>query len=247
MTKSHLWYNILYVLGVINKMVIVMDLESLRREQLLLQQKIHLDDMNTDDIKLIAGVDVAYFEKDNEEYGVCCIDIFDMSTFNFIEKETFVAKIDFPYIPGYLSYRELPIILGAYEKIKNKPDIFMLDGNGYLHQNNMGIATMFSLTTNEKSIGVAKSFYNFASVNFSLEDSVLSTSPIVIDNQIYGYAMRSRENCNPIFISPGNGISFENCIEIVKKCLSKESRIPIPTRIADLDTHIERKKLVLTR
>ena len=221
-----------------------MNLDKLKNEQILLKQKIDLTQININDIKLIAGVDVAYFQNDNVEYGVCCIDVFDMNTFELIEKESFVSKVKFPYIPGYLSYRELPIILGAYEKLKTKPDIFMLDGNGYLHQNHMGIATMFSLETNEKSIGVAKTFYNFAGINFSVSDKKLDTSPIIIDDQIYGYVMRSRINCNPIFISPGNGLSFENCIQIVKKCLNKESRIPIPTRMADLDTHAERIKLL---
>ena len=69
---------------------------------------------------------------------------------------------------------------------------------------------MFSLFTNEVSIGVAKTFYNFAKINFDVEDDFLSTTPIIINNELYGYAMRSRSNCNPIFISPGNYISFDN-------------------------------------
>lgn len=216
-------------------------------EENKLKQKINLQHTNIDNIKLIAGVDVAYYEKDNKEYGVCCIDVFDIDTFEVIEKETFECEIKTPYKPGYLAYRELPIILETYNKLKIKPDIFMLDGNGYLHHNHLGIATMFSLATNEKSIGVAKSFYNFSKTDFFVTEEVMSVSPIVIDNEIYGYVMRSRYNCKPIFISPGNGLSFENCIEIVKKCLNGESRIPIPTRIADLDTHIERKKILLKK
>ena len=224
-----------------------MELEQLKKEQIILQQKIDLQDINTNLIKTIAGVDVAYFKKNNNEYGVCFIDVFDINTFEIVEKQSYFSKVNFQYIPGYLSYRELPVIMGAYEKLKVKPDIFMLDGNGYLHQNHMGIATMFSLFTNEVSIGVAKTFYNFAKTNFNVEKNAPSIAPIVINNQIYGYAMRSRNNCKPIFISPGNNISFNNCIEVVKRCLNEESRIPIPTRIADLDTHSERKKLLLIK
>lgn len=224
-----------------------MNLERLKEEQILLQQKINLENINTNSIKLIAGVDVAYFKKEQTEYGVCCIDVFDINTFKLVEKQTFFSKVDFPYIPGYLSYRELPIIIGAYKKLKIKPDIFILDGNGYLHQNHMGIATMFSIFTNEISIGVAKTFYNFAKIDFNVDEDFLSTSPIIINNEIYGYVMRSRNNCKPIFISPGNNINFDNCIEVVKRCLNEESRIPIPIRMADLDTHLERKKLLLTK
>lgn len=224
-----------------------MDLERLKEEQILLQQKINLESINTNSIKLIAGVDVAYFEKEQIEYGVCCIDVFDINTFKLIEKQIYFSKVDFSYIPGYLSYRELPIIMGAYKKLKVRPDIFILDGNGYLHQNHMGIATMFSLFTNEISIGVAKTFYNFAKISFDIDKDFLSTSPIIINNEIYGYAMISRNNCKPIFISPGNNINFDNCIEAVKRCLNEESRLPIPIRMADLDTHLERKKLLLKK
>lgn len=223
-----------------------MNLEKkLEKEQTILYENFNLDEISIDSIKTIAGVDVAYFKKNDIEYGICCIDVFDMNTFKIIEKEIYFSIVDFPYIPGYLSYRELPLIIGAYKKLKNIPDIFMLDGNGYLHQNHMGIATRFSLETNQKSIGVAKTFYNFAKIQFSLGNDFLDTTPIIINNQIYGYAMRSRVNCKPIFISPGNNLGFQNCIEIVKKCLSNESRIPIPTRIADLDTHLERKKILV--
>ena len=176
-----------------------------------------MENINIDDVKLIAGVDVAYYEKDNKEYGVCCIDVFDIDTFEIIEKQTFECEIKIPYKPGYLAYRELPIILETYNKLKCKPDIFMLDGNGYLHHDHLGIATMFALATNEKCIGVAKTFYNFAKTDYHVGEEVMSTNPIIINNEVYGYVMRSRYNCKPIFISPGNGLSFENSIAVVKK------------------------------
>lgn len=222
-----------------------MDLDKLRGEQLSMQGKLDFNEININLVKTVAGIDAAYFKRDDIEYGVCCIDVFDIHTFEIIEKETYISTVNFPYIPGYLSYRELPLIIGAYKKLKTLPDVFILDGNGYLHQNHMGIATMFSLATNQKSIGVAKTFYNFAKIHFLLGNNFLDVEPIIIDNQIYGYAMRSRENCKPIFISPGNMLGFQNCIDIVKMCLNNESRIPIPTRIADLDTHLERKKVLI--
>ena len=95
-------------------------------------------------IKLIAGIDVAYYTKDNKEYGVCVIDVFDYATFNLVERQISVQKINYPYIPGSLYKRELPIIIDTYKKLNNKIDVYLLDGNGYLHQNHEGIATMFS-------------------------------------------------------------------------------------------------------
>lgn len=122
----------------------------------------------------------------------------------------------------------------------------MLDGNGYLHQTHNGIATAFSNRTGEKSIGVAKKFYNFSGVTYDLKDKKFSMAPIIINNEIYGYALRSRENSKPIFVSQGNGISLGESLEVVKACITDESRIPFPTRFADIDTRKERK-LILER
>lgn len=197
-------------------------------------------------IKLIAGIDVAYYTKDNKEYGVCVIDVFDYATFNLVERQISVQKINYPYIPGSLYKRELPIIIDIYKKLNNKIDVYLLDGNGYLHQNHEGIATMFSTETGEKSIGVAKTFYNFANIEYTLENKEFSITPIIIDNEIYGCALRSKENTKPVFVSVGGGLDLDEAVNIVKRCINNESRIPIPTRIADIDTRKERK-LILER
>ena len=221
----------------------MIDLEVLDNEQKILASQITLPKIDISKIETIAGIDTAYFEKDDKEYGVCCIDVFDINTFDVIEKVSAISEITFPYISGYLSYRELPVILNAYNKLKSKPDIFMLDGNGYMHPRHMGIATMFALNENVKSIGVAKTLFKFSSININLDKTLFSEVPIIINNELYGYAITTREGCNPIYVSPGNGISFENALDIVKKCIGKGSRIPIPTRVADIDTHSERKKV----
>lgn len=197
-------------------------------------------------IDLIGGIDVAYYTKNNKEYGVCVIDIFDFKNFELIEKQISIKEIQFQYKPGELAKREMPVIIETYKKITNKAGLYLLDGNGYLHQTHNGIATVFSKNTGEKSIGVAKTFYNFSQVTFELENKKFSTAPIIINNEIYGYALRSKENSKPIFISQGIGFSLKESLEIVKKCISDESRIPFPTRIADIDTRKERK-LILER
>ena len=108
------------------------------------------------------------------------------------------------------------------------------------------LATMFSTETGEKSIGVAKTFYNFANIEYTLENKEFSITPIIIDNEIYGCALRSKENTKPVFVSVGGGLDLDEAVNIVKRCINNESRIPIPTRIADIDTRKERK-LILER
>ena len=213
-----------------------------------LKRQICFREINVEEVSLIAGVDVAYANIDNIEYGICSILLFDFTSFELIDKVNSYVKVDAPYKPGMLGLHELPVIFDAYKKLSVIPDIFMLDGNGYLHKNHLGIATMFSCFTNVPSIGVAKSYYNVGEDKWEMPDnSIGSISYLKKDKEIYGVAMRSRVNCKPVYVSVGNYISLDNAIDITRRCLNDESRIPIPTRLADIDTHIERKKFVLRK
>ena len=124
-----------------------------------LKRKIVLkNSFNKIDINLVAGVDLAYWEIDNKQYGVCCIVIIDYNTKEIVEKVTSAGEINVPYVPGFLAFRELPLVIEASKKLVVEPDIFIFDGNGYLHFNHMGIATHASFFLNKPTIGVAKSY-----------------------------------------------------------------------------------------
>lgn len=190
----------------------------------------------------VAGVDLAYWKKDEDEYGVCCIVVLDISTKEVIESVYHIGKIDFPYIPGCLAFRELPLVLKTVEKLKSNPDIYIFDGNGYLHPRHMGIATHASIYLKKPTIGVAKSYYKIKDVDFIIPDNYEGAyTNIVIDNEIYGKVLRTHKNVKPIFISIGNYIDLETATKIIRSLVGKESHIPIPTRLADLETHKMRK------
>ncbi|MBW6411873.1 endonuclease V [Clostridium weizhouense] len=197
-----------------------------------------------DDIKTCAGVDLAYWIKDEEEYATCCIVIIDYKTKQVLEKVYSYGKVNAPYIPGYLAFRELPLIIKAVEKLKIEPDIFIFDGNGYLHFNHMGSATHASFFLNKPTIGVAKSYLKIKGTDFEMpKEEMGSYNDIIIEDEVYGRVLRSRSNVKPIFISCGNYIDLDTSTEIMINLLNKESRIPIPVRLADLETHIVREKL----
>ncbi len=221
------------------------ELEKLRLIQNSLRKYIDLKQVDVSSYKRVAGVDTAYVTIDGKEYGICCIEIFDLDSMQLLEQVTDYCVVQQEYIPGYFAFRELPVILNTLDKISIFPDIFMIDGNGYLHDNNMGIATMFSIYTNYPSIGVAKSFYRVKGATFEeVKDEVGATSAIEVNGECYGYVMRSRKGCKPIYVSPGNHIDFNSSLYLVNKCLNKDSRIPVPVRMADIETHKERKKLI---
>ncbi|WP_425447701.1 endonuclease V [Dethiothermospora halolimnae] len=195
-------------------------------------------------LKTIAGVDLAYWNMKDRQYGVCCIVIIDYNTKKVVEKVSSYGEIDIPYISGFLAFRELPLVIKAIEKLKLEPDIFMFDGNGYLHYNHMGIATHASFFINKPSIGVAKSYLKIGGVDFQMPtDNEGSYSDIIINKEVYGRALRTRKGVKPIFISCGNYIDLETSTEIVYNLINQESKLPISVRLADLETHKKRKEL----
>lgn len=211
-----------------------------------LRDKINLSDrINKSEIKTVAGVDLAYWKNENqEEYAVCCIVVIDCSTHEIIEKNQYSSKIEVPYVSGFLTFRELPLVLKTAEKLKVKPDIYMFDGNGYLHPRNMGIATHASFCLDTPSIGVAKTYFKVNNTDYTEPDSSAgSFTDIIIDGKIYGRALRTHDNIKPVFVSAGNYISLDTATEITLKLIDKESHIPIPTRLADLETHKARNIL----
>lgn len=210
-----------------------------------LRNKINLSDsFHLSEIKTVAGVDLAYWNHNHEEYAVCCIVVVDYRTHEVIERKQYSGKIEVPYIAGFLAFRELPLVLKAVEKLECSPDIYMFDGNGYLHPRNMGIATHASFYLNTSTIGVAKTYFRVENTDYTEPDSDAgSFTDIVISNKVYGRVLRTHDNVKPVFLSAGNNISLDTATEITLNLIDKESRIPIPTRLADLDTHEARRLL----
>lgn len=200
----------------------------------------------TNTINLCAGVDLAYWEKDDVQFAVCCIVVIDYQTKEVLEKVFAYDKITTPYIAGFLAFRELPLIIEAVKKLKLEPDIFIFDGNGYLHFNHMGIATHASFFLNKPTIGVAKSYLKIAGVDFDMPDNHEGAfTDIVIKEEVYGRVLRTTKNVKPIFVSCGNYIDLDTCTKITLNLVNQESRIPIPTRLADIETHRMRDELKL--
>lgn len=195
------------------------------------------------EIHLIAGVDIAYWKEKNIEYGVCCINITDFHTQKVIERVYEKGEIHFPYIPGFLAFRELPLVWKAAKKLKNQPDVYMFDGNGILHPRHMGLAVMASIFLEVPTLGVAKSYYKIGEEDFIMPKEMAgSTTDIRINGQLLGKVLRTHAGVKPVFVSVGNFMDLEQAIWIVQNLITKESRIPVPTREADLDTHKVRKQ-----
>lgn len=192
-----------------------------------------------------AGVDVAYWEINGIEYGVCCIVVLNYETKEVVEKVYSTGAVTNPYVPGYLAFRELPLVIKAARKITKIPDLFIFDGNGYLHPRHMGIATHASFFLDKPTIGVAKSYFKVPGADFKMPGNETgSYENIAVEHEIYGRVLRSHKNVKPIFISCGNYIDLKTTTDVILSLINDDSRVPIPVRLADLETKRMRREIL---
>lgn len=213
-----------------------------------LQKKIVLQNrIDLASVKTVAGIDLAYWKEADTEYAVCCIVVLKRESKQVVENKYAWGKIDVPYIPGCLAFRELPLILQTVKKLDILPDLYMFDGNGYLHPRHMGIATHASFYINKPTIGIAKSYYKMEGVDYIMPPNEKNAyTDIVIQGEVYGRVLRTLKNVRPVFVSTGNFIDLNTATDLVCDFIDSESHVPCPTRLADLETHKMRRKLKQT-
>ncbi|OPY22654.1 MAG: Endonuclease V [Methanobacterium sp. PtaU1.Bin242] len=176
-------------------------------------------------IKIIGGVDISF----KNDMARCAIVLLDFNNMEEIEKITYETKPKFPYISGFLAFREGPIILKAIKKLKNKPDILMFDGQGIAHPRCCGIASHIGVILNMPTIGVAKS--RLYGSYIEPENKKFKYTYLYNAKDKIGVVLRTKKNSKPIFISPGNLVNLTDCLYIIKKCITKY-KLPEPTHLA---------------
>ena len=222
-----------------------MEIEHLKGQQIELAKKLNLvDRIEVDKVRYVAGVDTTFLDPyKNPTIAISSIVVIDIRSFEITEKVFGKREIDSPYIPTFLAFRELPVILEAYEKLKTKADVFIIDGQGILHPRKMGIASHFGVITDTVSVGCGKKhlygdFQDPANKDLAYE---FVYDPKTAEK--IGYVLRSKKNTNPIFISPGNNISLESSLYVIIKTLDGY-KLPQPVRLAHNFLSEYRKKLL---
>ncbi len=221
--------------------------ESMEQEyiriQNALQAKIRIPDKLLTPVKTVAGVDLAYWKQEETEYAVCCIVVLDYHSHEVIEQKEYMDVVKVPYVPGCLAFRELPLFLGANRVLEQQPDIDFFDGSGYLHPRHMGLATHAGILLEKPTIGIAKSYYKIGNVDYLMpEDVQFAYTDIVIEGEVYGRVLRTHKGVKPLFLSMGNGIDLDEAMKFANAMVTRDSHIPLPTRMADIMTHEARKR-----
>ncbi len=204
------------------------NLEQLKLTQQQLAEQVNLTDDFNSSITLIGGTDVGF--EDEGKITRAAIVILTYPDFDVVEYHVARLKTEFPYIPGYLSFREYPALLSAWEQVEHKPDLLLVDGQGVAHPRRLGIASHLGLLLDMPTIGVAKKrlcgHYN------PLPKVAGQMTPLTDKQQQIGWVLQSKNNCNPLFISSGHRISQDSALKWVNLCL-RGYRLPEPTRWAD--------------
>lgn len=203
------------------------DIPGARDLQLQLAQQVITAD-HFGPIHTVAGTDVGFEQQGRITRAAVVL-------LRFPELEVIEYKIcrrptTFPYVPGYLSFREAPALLEALQQLSLAPDLLLCDGQGIAHPRRFGIACHLGVLTGIPAIGVAKS--RLLGSHREVANTKGSWQPLEDKGDIIGAVLRSRVNVKPIYISPGHNISLPSAINYVLDCLSRY-RLPETTRWAD--------------
>lgn len=213
------------------------------QEAIAIQQKLR------DEVKIeplgktptrIGGADISMNWHATESFGG--IVTLNYETLHVVDHAVAKGEINFPYIPGLLSFREVPLLVLAWQKLQIKPDVLVVDGFGIAHPRRIGIASHLGVTLGIPTIGCAKSVLTGTYEEPPQEKGAFT---YLYDRynktEILGVALRTKPRAKPVFISAGHLITLEESIEIMKHCMGAY-RIPEPTRWAHNTVNEYRKK-----
>ncbi|MEO0226174.1 MAG: deoxyribonuclease V [candidate division WOR-3 bacterium] len=202
------------------------DFRSLIQEQKRLARLVSLKRIDKG-IRFIGGADVGF---DNNG-GVGVIVVVEYGTLKMVDLAWAKGKITIPYIPTLLGFREVSLLIDAYQCLTIKPDVILVDGQGIAHPRRLGLASHLGVMLDISTIGCAKSCLIGRYEELNEEKGEIS--PLLFSNELIGYAVRTRHRVRPVFVSPGNKVDFSQSVEMVIRSVDKY-RIPEPLRQAHI-------------
>lgn len=196
-------------------------------------------------IRTVAGLDVAFILKGSQALkkgrsrwaalrdanrAISGVILYSFPNLQELERATAELPLQFPYVPGFLSFREIPALLAAIERLTKLPDLLFCDGQGYAHPRRMGLASHLGILLDRPSIGCAKSI--LLGKHGRLDGGKGEWSPLLDGPETIGAALRTRADIKPIYVSQGHRVSLEAAIRLTM-AVCDGTRIPKPTREAD--------------
>ena len=199
--------------------------------QALLCRKIVQEDRLSEKIRLVAGVDAAYFD----ERAVGAVAVLDYETMRVVETQTATVLVRFPYVPTLLSFREIPPAVACIRKLMLQPDVFLADGHGVAHPYGCGFASHLGLAIGKPTVGVAKNRL------IGEPTEIDGKKFLVNEGMVVGSVLTTKECAKPVYVSVGHLISLNTAVKIVEHC-TRGGRIPEPLTAAHRIASEKRKR-----
>lgn len=206
-----------------------MDIQALRAEQIeRAAQVVRHDDFEVMPPRLIGGADVG-FEEGGDVTRAALV-LLEYPSMKLVAHTVARVATTMPYIPGFLSFREYPALLAAWQQLDQHPGLLFVDGHGISHPRRLGVASHFGLMVDVPTIGVAKRRLCGKFADLSEEPG--ARQPLMDKGEQLAWVWRSKKRCNPLFVSTGHRVSTDTALEWVERCMGGY-RLPEPTRWAD--------------
>lgn len=181
------------------------------------------------DFRFVAGADCSFRRGDDRAFGA--VVVYDRKEEQIVERQTTVEPDSFPYVPGLLSFRELPALLRCFEQLQKTPEAIIADGHGYAHPRRFGLACHLGVFLEVPTLGCAK---NVLVGEYETPGEERGNfEPLHHEGEQVGEAVRTRDRVNPVYVSSGHRVSLSSAREVVLKC-GEGYKLPEPQRQADL-------------
>jgi deoxyribonuclease V len=177
--------------------------------------------------RFVAGADVSM--ERFKHYGYAAIVVIDLETMRTVDEAVAAAELRFPYVPGYLSFRELPPLQTCWDALRVRPDLVVFDGHGYAHPRRFGLACHGGVLWDVPSIGCAKN--PFIGTHGPLGDARGDTADVVHEGETVGRVVRTRAGTRPLYVSAGHRMDLGTAVEMILR-LTPKYRQPETTRLA---------------
>lgn len=195
-----------------------LDIERLERDQLKLAKNLEIkDSIDFSSVDRIGAIENILVKNQILSVAIVCD-----NKFNILEQQYFLDRLKFPYIYGFRSYRELPCMIGAFNKLNEKPDVVFIHGPGIIHPR-LGLASHFSISVGIPTIGISDSIF---------EENKIEGEDIIMNGKKIGRVVCSKQKSNPLYISPGNSISLETSYKLCEEYIKEPHKLPEPLHVA---------------
>ncbi|HMQ34949.1 MAG TPA: deoxyribonuclease V [Chloroflexaceae bacterium] len=196
------------------------------RVQEQLRSRVRIED-DFGELRTVAGVDAGF--EDEGATARAAVVVLSFPALEPLDYALARGPARFPYIPGFLSFREAPVILDALAMLRAAPDLLICDGQGIAHPRRLGIASHLGVLSGLPAIGCAKSL--LVGRHPELPDERGARAPLTHRREQVGWALRTRPGVKPVFISPGHRVALDTAVDLVMACVTRY-RLPETTRYA---------------